>query len=265
MLGILKSMAAITAAAIRKPVTVEYPTQMRRLPPRSRGLPLLVWDHDQDEPVCIGCQQCANVCPVACITVAGPVENPHFRPKDHDEAACRAENDGVCVHTSTRRTLPAITMEDSMRFMIDEDRCMRCGMCEEVCPTDQERYGSQKAIVMGTGHLSIQSSVYDRRDNVLDLQGLTYHSRALGLELNAVMGSKPPKSGLEVQSDAVAGIRLNPSLTDVVNPPQLPISVRIRSRLLKMYAPFWLARRGLPRRRDGEWPALSEMAGRRRR
>lgn len=241
MLGILKSLATATSAALRKPVTVQYPDQMRRLPSRNRGLPLLVWDHEHDEPVCIGCRQCDDICPVACITVIGPVENPRFRPKDHDEEACKGAHNGVCQHTSPRRTLPE-------RFLIDEDRCMRCGLCEVVCPTDQERYGNQKAIVLGTGHISIQSSVYDRRQNILDLEGLTYHSRVLKLELNAVMGTKPPEEGLLVNSPLAAGVRLS----GVIQPPgqarPLSAATQLKARLLKLYAPFWLFRRGLPLR-----------------
>ena len=201
MLGILGALATTARNALRKPVTVQYPDQIRVLPSRNRGLPLLTWDHEHDEPVCIGCRQCAVVCPVECITVVGPKENPKYRPPDHDVESCTAVDNGVCMHTSPRRTLPE-------RFLIDENRCMRCGLCEEVCPTDQDRYGYQKAIVLGTGHLSIQSSVYDRTDNVLHLDGLTYHSRVLKLELNAVMGTKRPKEDLLVNSPQAAGLRL---------------------------------------------------------
>src|SRR3972149_5300791 len=186
MRGILKSFATTISSALRKPVTVQYPDQVRKLPSRNRGLPLLVWDHDHDEPVCIRCRQCADICPVLCITGVGPVEKPRSRPKARGVQAGGPSHNGVCTHASPRRTLPEY-------FLIDEDRCMRCGLCEVVCPTDQERYGNQKAIVLGTGHIAIQGSVYDRRDNVLDLEGLIYHSRVLKLELNAVMGAKPPK------------------------------------------------------------------------
>jgi len=200
MLGILRALATTARTALRKPVTVQYPDQIKVLSSRNRGLPLLTWDHEHDEPVCIGCRQCAVVCPVECITVVGPTDNPNYRSPDHDVESCTTVN-GVCRHASPRRTLP-------QHFLIDEDRCMRCGLCEEVCPTDQERYGYQKAIVLGTGHLSIQSSVYDRSNNVLDLHGLTYHSRVLKLELNAVMGTKSPKEYLVVNSPQAAGLRL---------------------------------------------------------
>lgn len=249
MLGILKSVATTASAAFRRPVTVQYPDQTRKLPGRNRGLPLLTWDHEHNEPVCIGCLQCAVVCPVECITVVGPKENHRYRPTDHDEEACRAANNGRCQHVSPRRTLPE-------RFLIDEDRCMRCGLCEEVCPTDQERYGYQKAIVLGTGHLSIQSSVYDRSDNVLDLDGLTYHSRVLKLELNAVMGTKPPKEDLLVNSPEAAGLRLegpaglslDGAKPRLMRDRSLPTATRLRIRWLKLYSRFWLLKRGLPLR-----------------
>ena len=266
MLGLLKSLATATSAALRKPVTVQYPDQTRTLPSRNRGLPLLVWDHEHDEPVCIGCRQCDDVCPVQCITVIGPIENPNYPSKDHDEEACKASNNGVCQHTSPRRTLPEY-------FLIDEDRCMRCGLCEVVCPTDQERYGNQRAIVLGTGHISIQSAVYDRLDNVLDLEGLTYHSRVLKLELNAVMGTKLPKEDLLVNSPEAAGVRLSGASPPPTGARPLSTATRLKIRLLKLYAPLWLLKRGLTLRKkprsNGDapsgggaagWPTFSEAA-----
>ncbi len=242
MLGIFKSIKTTIATALRKPVTVEYPDQKKKLPARSRGLPLLVWDHEHDEPFCIGCKQCAKDCPVDCITVAGPVENPRYPPKDHDEDACKTENNGTCIHTSPRRTLPAESLADSMRFIIDEDRCMRCGICEEVCPTDQDRYGNKKAIVLGTGNLAIQSSVYDRSDNVLDLDGLTHHSRVLKLELNEVMSStKKLKDDLDVNSPEASGVRLSGG-DPIYTPKKSRLKIRFKVFFLKLYAPLWLLR-----------------------
>jgi formate hydrogenlyase subunit 6/NADH:ubiquinone oxidoreductase subunit I len=231
MIGILKALRATLETSARKPVTREYPDDVRSLPARNRGFPLLVWDHDHDEPVCIGCRQCDEICPVRCITVIGPVNNPRFAEKGHDVEVCKAEHDGVCIHDSPRKTLPKY-------FLIDEDRCMRCTLCEVVCPTDQERYGYQKAIVVGTGHLAIQAAVYDRNDNVLDLDALTYHSRVLNIELNA--HTERPKDGLFINSPEARGMRLHAQYP-------IPFSTRVRAGLLKLYAPFWLFRRGLPR------------------
>jgi ferredoxin len=162
-----------------------------------------------------------------------------------------------------------------MRFLIDEDRCMRCGLCEEVCPTDQERYGNQKAIVLGTGHLSIQSSVYDRGDNVLDLNGLTYHSRTLGLQLNAVMGSGRPKEDILVNSPDAAGLRLSGGPPILPERELLSLTTRLKAFWLRLYAPLYLLKKGLPLRpkpearhrgrgRAGSWPSITELAGKKR-
>jgi NADH-quinone oxidoreductase subunit I len=234
MLGILKGLLVTSSTAFRKPVTRQYPNEIKTLPARNRGLPLLVWDQEHDEPYCIGCRQCDDICPVRCITVIGPVDNARYPAKEHDAEACAAERGGACPHNSPRRTLPDL-------FFIDEDRCMRCGLCEAVCPTDQERYGYQKAIVVGTGHLSIQASVFDRNDNVLDLDALTYHSRILGLELNAITVEKPPASSAPVNTDEMSGLRLS-------SRSPIPIRTRLKAGLLRMYAPLWLARRGLPQK-----------------
>jgi ferredoxin len=153
-----------------------------------------------------------------------------FPPAEHDVEACKAEHSGSCPHNSPRKTLPE-------HFFIDEDRCMRCGICEEVCPTDQPRYGNQKAIVLGTGHISLQSSVFDRNVNILDLQQLTFHSRDLGLELNTVMGSQPARSGLLINSPEARGLRLSG---------RNPFLLGLKIRALKLYGPVWLALRGKP-------------------
>jgi formate hydrogenlyase subunit 6/NADH:ubiquinone oxidoreductase subunit I len=232
MIGLLKGMYVTFSVMLRKPVTRQYPDLMRDLAARNRGLPLLVWDQEHDEPVCIGCRQCDEICPVRCITVVGPADNPRFRPRDHDEKTCEAEHSSPCPHISPRKTIPE-------HFLIDEDRCMRCGLCEYVCPTDQDRYGNLKAIVVGTGHLSVQASVYDRNDNVLDLDRLTYYSRVLKLELNAVVGTRRPKDGLLINTAEAAGLRLKGR-----NP--LPLGVRLKARMFRLYAPLWLVRRGLP-------------------
>ena len=77
MLGVLKAIQTTVKAALRKPVTVQYPTEKKTLPHRSRGLPVLLWDFDITEPFCTGCQVCARYCPVDCMTVTMK-DNPKF-------------------------------------------------------------------------------------------------------------------------------------------------------------------------------------------
>jgi len=54
MIGVLKSMATTMRTMLRKPVTIQYPTTHREIPERNKGLPLLLWDFQADEPYCTG-------------------------------------------------------------------------------------------------------------------------------------------------------------------------------------------------------------------
>jgi NADH-quinone oxidoreductase subunit I len=145
MLGMVKAIGTTLRAAFRKPVTVEYPTEKKVLPHRSRGFPVLLWDFEKDESFCTGCQVCARYCPVDCITVT-MMDNPK-----------RAEG------KSERKKIV-----DS--FYLDYARCMRCDICVEVCNFD--------AIVMNNTWEGVELSRYDRQDLVMDKEALWRQSRS---------------------------------------------------------------------------------------
>ncbi|MCH8814107.1 MAG: NADH-quinone oxidoreductase subunit I [Chloroflexi bacterium] len=145
MLGILKAAATTVRAAFRKPVTVQYPSEKKELPHRSRGFPILLWDFDKDESFCTGCQVCARYCPVDCMTVTMK-DNPKY-----------AEG------KSTRKKIVD-------EFYIDYARCMRCDICVEVCNFD--------AIVMNNTWEGVELSRYDRQDLVMDLPALERQSQS---------------------------------------------------------------------------------------
>ncbi len=94
--------------AFRKPITIRYPEQKRKLPLRSRGRHYLTKWNDGLER-CVGCELCAIVCPSQAIYVK-PARN---LPGD--------------VHSHGERY--------ASDFQINMLRCIFCGMCEEACPT----------------------------------------------------------------------------------------------------------------------------------
>jgi len=145
MLGMAKAIGTTLRAAFRKPVTVEYPTEKKVLPHRSRGFPVLLWDFEKDESFCTGCQVCARYCPVDCITVTMK-DNPKY-----------AEG------KSKRKKI----VDD---FYLDYARCMRCDICVEVCNFD--------AIVMNNTWEGVELSRYDRQDLVMDTDALLLQSRS---------------------------------------------------------------------------------------
>lgn len=92
----------------KKPVTVKYPEEKRKLPVRSRGRHYLTkWDDGLDR--CVGCEMCAIVCPAQAIYVKASANDP-AAPHSHGERYA----------------------ED---FQINMLRCIYCGYCEEACPT----------------------------------------------------------------------------------------------------------------------------------
>jgi NADH-quinone oxidoreductase subunit I len=138
-------MVTTMRTMLRKPVTIQYPTVHRQIPERNKGLPLLLWDFEADEPYCTGCHACERACPVECMTVIMK-DNPRF-----------AEG------KSKRRKIVD-------EFWIDYGRCMRCGICVEVC--------NFEAIAMNNSWTAQEQSRFDRRDLVQDLDQLLAQSKA---------------------------------------------------------------------------------------
>ena len=147
MKGLLRSMATTLSTFARRPVTREYPEGHRELPERDRGLPILLWDRDVDEPYCTGCHACERACPVECMTVLMK-DNPSHQNQGGE---------------SKRRKIID-------KFWIDYARCMRCNICVEVC--------NFEAIAMNNTWTGHELSVYDRSDLVMDLPQLLAQHKA---------------------------------------------------------------------------------------
>jgi|FaiFalFF_MnMetaG_3_1042247.scaffolds.fasta_scaffold01634_9 NADH-quinone oxidoreductase subunit I len=123
----------------RRPVTIQYPHEKPRLFPRSR----MMLYNDIDN--CIGCLQCARVCPVDCIAIE----------------TVKADRDLGVTNTGHKKKL-YVTV-----FDIDEAKCCYCNLCTEVCPTE--------CLVMTP---NFEGSVYDRYHLVLRFAKITPEERA---------------------------------------------------------------------------------------
>jgi len=94
--GMLKGMMVTFKHIFRPPFTVQYPEEVRDIPPHARTN--LIWFEER----CTGCSTCAQACPDGCILVA---------------------------------TSPAEGGERNVdRYEIDFRICMYCGLCTEACP-----------------------------------------------------------------------------------------------------------------------------------
>ncbi len=108
ILSMLWGLMIVLKYAFKRPVTIRYPEEKRKLPPRSRGRHYLTkWEDGLER--CVGCELCAIVCPSQAISVT-PAEN---LPGD--------------IHSHGERY--------ASDFQINMIRCIYCGYCEEACPT----------------------------------------------------------------------------------------------------------------------------------
>ncbi len=134
MFSLIRTMWNVFLHAFHRRVTIQYPEQAVKLPPRYRGRIILSRDPDGGER-CVACYLCAVVCPVACI-------------------ALQAAED------ETGRRYPEF-------FRVNFSRCIFCGLCEEACPT----YAIQLTPDLQMSEYNRRSLVYEKEDLLIDGTG----------------------------------------------------------------------------------------------
>lgn len=134
MLSILKTIWVVLLHTFRKRVTLQYPEQKPKLPPRYRGRIILSRDPDGGER-CVACYLCAVACPVDCIALQATQD-------DHG------------------RRYPEF-------FRINFSRCIFCGLCEEACPT----YAIQLTPDFEMSDYKRQNMVYEKEDLLINGPG----------------------------------------------------------------------------------------------
>ena len=134
MWSALRSIWIVFKHAFMPRVTVQYPEEKRRLPPRWRGRIVLTRDSHGEER-CVACNLCAAACPASCISL---------------EPATRADG----------RRYPAF-------FRINFSRCIFCGLCEEACPT----YAIQLTPDYEMSEFQRKNLVYEKEDLLIPGEG----------------------------------------------------------------------------------------------
>lgn len=135
ILSVFRGLFIVLKYSFRKPVTIRYPEDKRKLPERSRGRHhLTLWNDGKER--CVGCELCAIVCPSQAIYVKPAENNPHS-PNSHGERYAKD-------------------------FQINMLRCIYCGYCEEACPTG--------AIILGN---SYELASDNRNDLIFTKETLT--------------------------------------------------------------------------------------------
>jgi NADH-quinone oxidoreductase subunit I len=134
MWSVLKSLWVVFLHAFHRRVTVQYPDEKPKIPPRWRGRIVLTRDPDGEER-CVACYLCSAACPVHCIALQA-TEDEHGR------------------------RFPEF-------FRINFSRCIFCGLCEEACPT----YAIQLTPDFEMGEYNRQNLVYEKEHLLIDGQG----------------------------------------------------------------------------------------------
>ncbi len=127
MFSLLRTLWDVFLHAFHPRVTIQYPDEKVKLPPRYRGRIILSRDPDGGER-CVACYLCAAACPVDCIALQA-TQDEHGR------------------------RYPAF-------FRINFSRCIFCGWCEEACPT----YAIQLTPDFEMSEYRRQDLVYEKED-----------------------------------------------------------------------------------------------------
>lgn len=135
VMAMLRGLLIVLKYGFRRPVTIRYPEEKRKLPMASRGRHYLTKWKDGKER-CVGCELCAIVCPSQAIYVKAEENKPGA---EHSHGERYAKD-----------------------FQINMARCIFCGLCEEACPTG--------AIVLGNNY---ELSGYTRQSLIYTKEMLT--------------------------------------------------------------------------------------------
>ena len=155
----LRGMGVTLKNFFKKPITVQYPEQVRPLPPRIRGRHAL-HRYDNGLERCIACMLCSGTCPADAIYIE-PAENDPANPNSPGERFAKV-------------------------FQVDMLRCIFCGYCQAACPTGAITLENNTALATYTR----TSMLYNKQD-LLEPFGTATRGAALAWEPAPPPEAKP--------------------------------------------------------------------------
>ncbi len=110
--SLLTGMRLTLVEFFKPSVTVHYPHQTLKIPPRFRGHIELVRDEATGKPLCYACKLCERACPSECISV-----------------------DGVKLEGDKKKSVT--------EYQLDFTKCSLCGSCVEACKAGAIRFSKE--------------------------------------------------------------------------------------------------------------------------
>ncbi len=175
----------ITIGQFFKPtVTVHYPHEALKMPPRFRGHIELVLDPETGKPKCFACKVCEKTCPSDCITV-----------------------DGVKLEGAKRKSVTI--------YKLDFTRCSLCGSCVEACRDGAIRF-SHDYNMAGLRKEEFVIDLFKKlEDETRAAGGMPFVPPVAARSVEPAGGGSSPGAGGAAQRLGAEGAAVEPTRTEV--------------------------------------------------
>jgi NADH-quinone oxidoreductase subunit I len=152
----------------KRTVTVHYPHETLKIPPRFRGHIELVLDPETGKPKCFACKLCERACPSDCITVEG------------------AKLEGAKKKSVTG-------------YRLDFTKCSLCGSCVEACRDGAIRFSREYNLASTSKEDFVMDLFRRLEEEASESEGLDSKHQTSNIKLQSAEDSKLQTSNIKLQ------------------------------------------------------------------